>query len=63
MSENKRIYMTKEEKIDKVAEDFFMLSEDKLDYILGILQALAFANNEGTKEKAEPANSGIKSPY
>jgi hypothetical protein len=52
--------MTKEEKLNKVAKDFSVLSEDKQDYILGILQALVFANNEG-KEKSEPANSYVQS--
>jgi hypothetical protein len=52
--------MTKEEKIAKVVKDFSALPEEKQDYILGILQALAFANNEG-KEKAESANSDVKS--
>jgi hypothetical protein len=51
--------MTKEEKIDKVAKDFSALPEDKQDYILGILQALVFANNEG--EKIKSANSDVKS--
>jgi hypothetical protein len=52
--------MTKEEKIDKISKDFSALPEDKQDYILGILQALVFANNEG-KEKPEPVNSDMKS--
>jgi hypothetical protein len=51
--------MTKDEKIDKVAKDFSALPEDKQDYILGIIQALVFANNE-EKEKIETANSGVK---
>jgi hypothetical protein len=38
-------YMTKEERLDKVCKDFISLSEDKQDYVLGILQALVFAKN------------------
>jgi hypothetical protein len=38
--------MTKEEKLDNVCKDFAMLSGDKQDYVLGILQALVFAKNE-----------------
>jgi hypothetical protein len=37
--------MTKEEKVDKVSKDFSLLPEEKQDYILGVLQALAFAHN------------------
>ena len=37
--------MTKAEKLNKVCGDFSSLSEEKQDYILGILQALVFANN------------------
>jgi hypothetical protein len=51
--------MTKAEKLDKAVKDFSALSEDKQDYVLGILQALAFAGNE-REEKAETANSGVK---
>ena len=39
--------MTKAEKLNKVCGDFSSLSEEKQDYILGILQALVFANNAG----------------
>jgi hypothetical protein len=42
--------MTKEEKLDKVTKGFLLLSEEKQDYILGILQALAFVNCSGSKE-------------
>jgi hypothetical protein len=38
--------MTKEEKLEKIRNDFVLLSEEKQDYILGILQALAFAKDE-----------------
>lgn len=37
--------MTKEEKLNKACNDFSSLSEEKQDYILGILQALSFANS------------------
>jgi hypothetical protein len=52
--------MTKEEKLAKVVKDFSALPEEKQEYIVGILQALVFANNEG-KEKPEPAHSGVES--
>jgi hypothetical protein len=35
--------VTKEEKLDRVTRDFSVLPEEKQDYILGVLQALAFA--------------------
>ncbi|WP_157784200.1 hypothetical protein [Treponema primitia] len=38
--------MTKEEKLDKVCNAFSALSEEKQEYIIGILQALVFAANE-----------------
>ena len=37
--------MTKEEKLDKVVRDFSLLPEEKQDYILGVIQALAFAHD------------------
>jgi hypothetical protein len=37
--------MVHEEKLKKVCNDFSLLSEDQQDYILGILQALAFAKS------------------
>jgi len=43
--------MSEDEKLSKVARDFSMLPEEKQDYVLGILQALAFAN-EGREEAA-----------
>jgi hypothetical protein len=48
--------MTKEEKLDKICKDFSSLSEDKQEYILGMLQALVFANSEN-----ELAQVGISS--
>jgi hypothetical protein len=37
--------MTKEEKLYKLTKDFSLLPEEKQDYILGVLQALAFAHD------------------
>jgi hypothetical protein len=52
--------MIQEEKLDKVCKDFTSLSEDKQDYILGILQALAFANDEmGTNRPIEVDTNNI----
>ena len=42
--------MTKEEKLEKATKDFSSLSDEKQDYILGILQALTFAHDVTTKE-------------
>jgi hypothetical protein len=42
--------MTKEEKLDKVTKDFSLLSEAKQDYILGVVQALAFANDVSDRQ-------------
>jgi hypothetical protein len=39
--------MTKEEKLNKVVQDFSSLPEEKQNYVLGVLQALVFANIEG----------------
>jgi hypothetical protein len=38
--------MTKEEKLEKMRKDFCSLSEEKQEYILGMLQALAYAKDE-----------------
>jgi len=37
--------MTKEEKLGKVTKGFSLLSEEKQDYILGVIQSLAFAHD------------------
>ena len=37
--------MTKDEKLNKVIQDFSMLPEEKQNYVLGILQALVFAGD------------------
>jgi len=42
--------MVKEEKLDKLTKDFSLLSEEKQDYILGILQALVFAHDMASEE-------------
>jgi hypothetical protein len=38
--------MTQAEKLDKISKDFCLLSEEKQEYILGMLQALAYAKDE-----------------
>ena len=43
--------MTKEEKLDKVTKDFSLLPEEKQDYILGVIQALAFAHETADEQK------------
>jgi hypothetical protein len=53
--------MTQEAKLDKVCKDFTSLSEDKQDYVLGILQALAFAKNEmGTSQPVEADKNNVE---
>jgi hypothetical protein len=53
--------MTKEEKLDKMCKDFTSLSEDKQDYVLGILQALVFAKNEmGTNRPVEADKNNVE---
>lgn len=42
--------MTKEEKLDKVTRDFSILPKEKQDYILGVVQALAFAHDVANEE-------------
>ena len=50
--------MTNEEKLNKMCNDFSLLSEEKQDYILGILQALVFANTaDGTSKETKPAEN------
>jgi hypothetical protein len=38
--------MTDEEKLEKARTDFCSLREEQQDYILGMLQALVYANDE-----------------
>ena len=42
--------MVKEEKLDKITKDFSLLSGEKQDYILGVLQALVFAHAMANEE-------------
>jgi len=42
--------MIKEEKLDKLTKNFSLLSEEKQDYILGVLQALVFAHDMANEE-------------
>jgi hypothetical protein len=46
--------VTKEEKLDKVTRDFSLLPEEKQDYILGVLQALAFAHETNEENDGNP---------
>ncbi|MDR3020099.1 MAG: hypothetical protein LBU66_04270 [Treponema sp.] len=48
--------MVNEDKIKKVCDSFSLLSEDQQDYILGILQALVFAQNANSQSKPEASN-------
>jgi len=53
--------MKKEEKLEKVCNDFSLLSEDQQDYIIGILQALVFANNSSNQKDAiNCSNNGMQ---
>jgi len=56
MLTNRGFDVTKEEKLDKVTRDFSILPEEKQDYILGVLQALAFAHDTANEE-AVPLDS------
>ena len=47
--------MTKDEKLNKVLQDFSLLPEDKQNYVLGILQALVFASDSHIK--AQPGDT------
>jgi hypothetical protein len=38
--------MTAEEKLEKASREFCSLSEEKQEYILGVLEALVFAKDE-----------------
>ena len=54
--------MTKDEKLSKVVRDFSLLPEEKQNYILGILRALAFAccgEEESPHAKIYPEEAGI----
>jgi len=45
--------MNKEEKLEKICNDFSQLNDDQQDYILGILQALVFAKTVNNQSEAE----------
>ena len=49
--------MTKDEKLNKVLQDFSLLPEDKQNYVLGILQALVFASDSHIK--LSPKNGAV----
>ena len=51
--------MNQEEKLNKICNDFASLPDEKQDYILGILQALVFANTtaESSEKKRNSANA------
>jgi len=55
--------MIQDDKLEKVCNDFSKLNEDQKDYILGILQALVFAqssfNNEPQSDSAH-ASSAVR---
>ena len=52
--------MNKDEKLEKVCNDFSKLSEEQQDYVLGILQALVFAKNSGSQSEAESSQQSDK---
>jgi len=49
--------MTKEERLEKVTKDFSLLPEEKQEFIIGILQALVFANTVDHKSKPVSSDS------
>ena len=53
MKEEKFMSLSGTEKFEKMCKEFPLLSEEKQDYILGILQALVFANNTSPAPPAE----------
>ena len=46
--------MNQDEKLEKVCNDFSKLNEEQQNYILGILQALVFANNMYSEPENPP---------
>ena len=51
--------MNKDEKLEKICNDFSKLNNDQQDYILGILQALVFANTANNHNEADnPSQTG-----
>jgi len=49
--------MVQEEKLRKVCNDFSLLNEDQQDYILGILQALVFAESSYNQNDSNNSKS------
>jgi len=50
--------LTENEKLQRICKEFPLLSEDKQDYILGIMQALVFAHSAAHKNKrSRPRNT------
>jgi hypothetical protein len=49
--------MNKDEKLERICNDFSLLSEEQQDYILGIMQALVFAKSSYNQD--EPENQPI----
>jgi hypothetical protein len=49
--------MNKEDKLQKICNDFSLLNEKQQDYILGILQALVFAEISHNTPTAENTNN------
>ena len=50
--------MTRQERIEKMTENFTLLPEEKQNYILGILQALVFAHHNSANSQPEVDHSG-----
>jgi hypothetical protein len=49
--------MTTEEKLEKVYREFCLLSEEKQEYILGMLQALVYAKDEIVHDQPEKVDT------
>jgi len=45
--------MNKDEKLEKVCNDFSKLDEEQQNYVLGILQALVFAKTANSQSETE----------
>ena len=56
--------MIKDDKLEKMCNEFLLLNNQQQDYILGILQALVFAKNTGkdTENDNNYTNSGEAEP-
>jgi hypothetical protein len=52
--------MYQDEKVKKVCDDFSLLNNEQQEYILGILQALVFANSSCNQSDAEKSNTVSK---